>query len=104
VLGTRQVEKRLHTFISYGDPPPPLSPATDASGIAKVTVNWGDRTPLVQLKLGFHRSFHTYLKPGRYRVTVTVTDKASNTTRTVTVVKVNPKPKPKKKHKKGPTK
>jgi hypothetical protein len=104
VLGTRQVDKRLHTFVSYGDPPPPLSPAADASGLAKVTVNWGDRTRVATLKLGFHRSFHTYLKPGTYRVTVTVTDKASNTTRTVTVVKVKPKPKPKKKHKKGPTK
>jgi hypothetical protein len=104
VLGTREVLKRLHVFVSYGDPPPPLSPPIDASGIAKVTINWGDRTPPVKLKLGFHRSFHTYLKPGRYKVTVTVTDKASNTTRTVTTVKVKPKPKPKKKHKKGPAK
>jgi hypothetical protein len=102
VLGTRRVLKRLHTFISYGDPPPPLSPAADASGIAKVTVNWGDRTPLVKLKLVNHRSFHTYLKPGRYTVTVTVGDKAGNTTRTVTHIKVKPKPKPKKKPKKKP--
>jgi hypothetical protein len=101
VLGTREVLKRLHVFVSYGDPPPPLSPAADASGIAKVSVNWGDRTRLVALKVGNHRSFHTYLKPGRYRVTVTVTDKASNKTRTVTKVKVKPKPKHKKKPKKG---
>jgi hypothetical protein len=104
VLGTREVLKRLQVFVSYGDPPPPLSPAADASGIGKVSVNWGDRTKLVALKLGNHRSFHTYLKPGRYRVTVTVTDKAGNTTRTVTTVKVKPKPKPKKKPKKGSTK
>jgi hypothetical protein len=104
VLGTRQVLKRLHTFISYGDPPPALSPAADASGIAKVTVNWGDHSRLVKLKLVNHRSFHTYLKPGRYTVTVTVIDKAGNTTRTVSLVKVKPKPKPKppKKHKKTP--
>lgn len=101
VLGTRQVLKRLHAFINYGDPPPPLQPAADASGIAKVTINWGDRTQLVALKLGYHRSFHTYVKPGRYRVTVTVTDKAGNRTRTVTTVKIKPKPKPKRKHKKG---
>ncbi|MGZ4255003.1 MAG: PKD domain-containing protein [Solirubrobacteraceae bacterium] len=104
VLGTRQVLKRLHVFVSYGDPPPPLSPAADASGVAKVTVNWGDRTKLVTLKLGNRRSFHTYLKPGRYRVTVTVTDRAGNTTRTITTVKVKPKPKPHKKPKKGATK
>ena len=94
VLGNKQVLKRLHTYISYGDPPPPLSPGTDASGIAKVTVNWGDHTPVVGLKLGNHRSFHAYQKPGRYTVTVTVSDKAGNTTRTVTIVKVKPKPKP----------
>jgi len=104
VLGTRQVLKRLHVFVSYGDPPPPLSPAADASGIAKVTVDWGDHTKLVALRLGSHRSFHTYVKPGRYTVTVTVTDKAGNRTRTVTTVKVKPKPKPKKKPKKGATK
>ena len=74
------------------------------SGIAKVTLSWGDRTPLVTLRVGNHRSFHTYLKPGSYRVTVTVLDKAGNKTRTVTVVKVKPKPKPKKKHKKGTSK
>jgi hypothetical protein len=102
VLGTRQVLKSVHTFTSYGDPPPPLSPAADASGIAKVTVSWGDHTPLVKLKLGAHRSFHTYLKPGRYKVTVAVSDKAGNTTRTVTIVKVKPKPKPKPKKKKHP--
>jgi hypothetical protein len=104
VLGTRRVLKRLHTFISYGDPPPALSPAADASGIAKVTVSWGDHTRLVKLGLVNHRSFHTYLRPGRYTVTVTVSDQAGNTTRTVTLVKVKPKPKPKrhKKHKKTP--
>lgn len=103
VLGTRRVLKRLHTFISYRDPAPPLEPTRDASGVAKVTVNWGDRTPLAKLKpLVNHRSFHTYLRPGSYKVTVTVTDKAGNTTRTVTIVKVKPKPKPKKKkHPKG---
>ena len=69
-----------------------------------MTVSWGDRTKLVTLKLGNHRSFHTYVKPGRYTVTVTVTDKAGNRTRTVTTVKVKPKPKPHKKPKKGATK
>jgi hypothetical protein len=102
VLGTKQVLKRLQAFISYGDPPPPLSPAADASGIAKVTLKWGDRTPPVTLTLGRHRSFHTYLKPSRYKVTVTVSDKAGNTTRTVTTVDV--KPTPKKKSKKKPKK
>ena len=93
-------------MITDKDQPPVGAPAADASGVAKVTVNWGDRTKLVALRLGNHRSFHTYLKPGRYAVTVTVTDKAGNRTRTVTTVKVKPKPKPKphKKPKKGATK
>ena len=54
-------------------------------------VQWGDRTS-TRLRLGRHRSFHAYRRPGRYRVTVTVTDKAGNVKRVVSVIKVT-KPK-----------
>jgi hypothetical protein len=101
VLGTRRVSSRLQAYISYLDAPPPLLPATDASGVAKVTVDWGDRTPRFKMKLGNHRAFHPYAKAGRYRVTVTVVDVAGNTTRAATVVKVKPKAKP---HRKRPHK
>jgi hypothetical protein len=98
VLGTRRIGKRLQVLIRDADLPPEGQPPPDASGLAKVTVNWGDRT-LVRLATARHRSFHTYLKPGRYRVTVTAVDRAGNTTRVLATVKIKPKPRPhKKKH------
>jgi len=87
VYGRRLVGSRLHLYVSYGDLPQPGEPRSDASGLAKVVVKWGDRTATT-LRLGFHRSFHVYRRPGRYTVTVTVTDKAGNVSRTVTTIKV----------------
>jgi hypothetical protein len=98
VLGSRWTGKRLHVFIKDADLPPAGQPATDASGLAKVTVNWGDHT-LAHLGTARHRSFHTYVRPGRYRVSVTAVDRAGNTTRAVVAVKIKPKPRPhKRKH------
>jgi hypothetical protein len=98
VLGTRRIDKRLHVFIKDADLAPPGLPSTDASGLAKVSVNWGDHK-LIHLAANRHRSFHTYVKPGRYRVAVTAVDRAGNATRVVVTVKIKPKPRPhKKKH------
>ena len=100
VTGTRQIDRRLRVMITDSDQPPIGAPATDASGLAKLTVNWSDHT-LLKLGLRSHRSFHTYARRGRYRITVTATDKAGNVTRVTKVIQVKPKPKPKpKKHKK----
>jgi hypothetical protein len=99
VLGTRRIDKRLQVLIRDADLAPPGEPSTDASGLAKVSVNWGDHK-LIHLRTNRHRSFHTYVKPGRYRVTVTAVDRAGNTTRVVVTVKIKPKPRPhRKKHK-----
>jgi hypothetical protein len=106
VLGTPRVDKRLHVFIRDADLPPAGEPPTDASGLAKVTVNWGDHHPLIRgdhtlirLATASHRAFHTYPKPGGYRVTVTAVDRAGNTTRLSVMVKIKPKPRPhKRKH------
>ncbi len=59
-------------------------------------MNWGDHT-LIHLATARHRSFHTYVKPGRYRVTVTAADRAGNTTRVVVTVKIKPSRTPHKK-------
>lgn len=96
LFGTRQVHKRLHVFVPYTDPPPPGEPAANASGVASVLVSWGDAT-VSHPKLGRHRSFHTYSRPGTYTITAAVTDRAGNVGRAVLVVKIKPKPKPKKK-------
>jgi PKD domain-containing protein len=100
VTGPRRINRRLRVIIADSDQPPIGASSTDASGLSKLTVNWSDHT-LLRLGLRNHRSFHTYVRTGRYRVTVTATDKAGNVTRVTKIIKVKPKPKPKE-HKKPP--
>jgi hypothetical protein len=95
--GTKLIGRRVSTFLTYSDPPPPGEPAADASGVASAVVNWGDTT-VSRLHVGWHRSFHTYTIPGTYRITAVLTDKAGNVGRVVLTVKIRkPKPKPKQK-------
>jgi hypothetical protein len=104
VTGRRRIDRPLRVLVTDSDLPPIGAASTDASGLAKLTVNWSDHT-LLKLGLRDHRSFHTYAHPGRYRVTVTATDKAGNVTRVTKVIRVEPKPKLKpkpKNHKKRP--
>jgi hypothetical protein len=96
--GTRRIGSRLRVFMTAKDQPPAGEPATDASGVSKVTVRWSDHT-LIRLGLTRHRSSHAYARPGRYRVTATVTDRAGNVTRVVQFVKIKPKRRP---HQKRP--
>jgi len=91
VYGRALVRSELHVFVSYIDLPPSGEPPADASGIAKVVVLWGDGT-ISQVRLGLHRSFHSYRRPGRYRIAAVVTDRAGNVTRVVTYLRVT-KPK-----------
>ncbi len=78
---------RLHVFATYADLPPVNQPAADASGVATVTIAWGDGT-MVKLLLGAHRSYHAYTRPGRYRITMVVTDKAGNVARAFLEVRI----------------
>jgi hypothetical protein len=82
--------------VSYTDAPPPLPPA-DASGIAQVTVNWGDGSRFV---IG-HGKFHVYTRPGRYKVIVVVKDRAGNTTTVVTYLRIAPRHPAKHAHRHG---
>jgi len=93
LYGRPLVGSTLHVYVTYVDLPPAGEPPSDASGVAKVVVRWGDGT-VASLQPGVHRSFHAYRRPGRYQIAVVVTDKAGNATRVVSVVKVT-KPKPK---------
>ena len=61
----------------YRDAPPAGLPPADASGVAGLTVHWGDGT-LTRVKPGAHRLDHVYRRAGRYRVTVVIVDKAGN--------------------------
>ena len=63
----------------YRDAPPTGLPGADASGVAKVTIRWGDGT-VTHVRLGTHRVLHAYRRRGRYKIAVTVSDRAGNQT------------------------
>jgi hypothetical protein len=101
--GSRIVKTAQQIRVSYSDPPPPGQSKAVASGVAMVTVKWGDGS--AQARIRRTTAAHTYRRPRAYTVTVTVTDRAGNAT-VVTrklQIKPKPKPKPKKKKKKGRT-
>jgi hypothetical protein len=80
--GRRRVGSDEVARLTYSDPAP-------ASGVAKLTIRWGDGT-VAQIKPGTHRVVHVYRRPGRYKITVTVADRAGNQTTVVRRVKINP--------------
>lgn len=65
--------------LGYRDPPQPGEPPSDASGVARVLIRWGDGTT-TRLKLGTHKVSHAYRNAGRYGITVLVYDRAGNLT------------------------
>ncbi len=87
--GTKRVGSLLHVYVSYNDTPPGL-PAADGSGVASVSVNWGDGS-IYQIR---HGKFHIYRRPGLYLLRVTVTDRAGNVTKLSHWLRIKPKPKP----------
>jgi hypothetical protein len=78
---------KLHAKLSYADLPPAGEPASDASGVARVVILWGDGA-VTRLRLGAHRTDHVYRRVGRYRITVLVSDRAGNVTRVVMKLKI----------------
>ncbi|MGH2885172.1 MAG: PKD domain-containing protein, partial [Solirubrobacteraceae bacterium] len=79
--GRRRAGSTEIVRLTYHDPAP-------ASGIAKLTIRWGDGT-VTSVKPGTHRIAHVYRRPGRYKITVTVADRAGNQTTVVRHVKIN---------------
>ncbi len=73
--------------LRYRDAPPRGLRQSAASGVAKLTVGWGDGS-VTHLKPGEHRFAHTYRRPGRYTITVTVYDRAGNRRTVVRHVKI----------------
>jgi hypothetical protein len=101
--GSRRLGSTVTLRISYRDAPPAGLPGSDASGVAGLTIRWGDGT-VTHVKLGTHRIAHRYRRARRYRVTVTVVDRAGNRTSAVRRVKITKppakgKPAPGKRHK-----
>jgi hypothetical protein len=87
VSGTRRVGKAMALRLLYRDAPLAGLPQSDASGVAGLTIRWGDGT-VTRIKPGTHRVEHSYRRPGRYRVTVIATDRAGNQARVVRRVKI----------------
>ncbi len=75
--------------LRYRDAPPRGLRPSAASGVAKLTIRWGDGT-VSHLTPGDHRVSHAYRRPGRYAITVTVYDRAGNKTTVVRHVKIGP--------------
>lgn len=85
--GARHAGAKLTLGLRYRDAPPAGLPSRDASGVAKLTVYWGDRA-VAHLKAGAHRETHVYRRPGRYRITVWITDRAGNSRKLVKIVRI----------------
>ena len=93
--GRRRVGSELHAYVTYTDAPPPER-ASQASGIADVSIDWGDKHHFHIA----HGKYHAYAKAGSYTLRVVVSDRAGNRTTITQKIKVVPKPKPKPKPKK----
>ena len=87
ISGARTVGSKIRVRTRYRDLPPAREVSRDASGVAKVVVNWGDRS-VARIRLGSHLAFHAYKRPARYRVTLLVTDRAGNATRVVLRIRI----------------
>jgi hypothetical protein len=78
--------------LTYRDAPPGGLPVADASGVAGLTVRWGDGS-VTRVKPGTHRLNHIYRRARRYQVTIVIVDRAGNQrtlTRGVEIKKPSP--------------
>lgn len=92
--GPRLVGSHLTLRLSYRDAPPAGRPGSDASGVASLTIRWGDGS-VIHVRPGTHRIVHRYRRAARHVVTVTIVDRAGNKSTVVRKVKIaKPKPKP----------
>jgi hypothetical protein len=92
------VHARVGVRITYSDPPGTGEPPSDASGVANVTVGWGDGSHAV-VPLGVHRISHVYANRRPYTITLVVTDAAGNAASAKAAVLVAA---PKPRNKRGP--
>lgn len=96
--GKRRVGRAVRARLSYADLPPALAPPAAASGVARVTVRWGDGTATTIRRHGRFAT-HRYSRARTYTVVLVVTDRAGNSTRVAARLKIlkpaqKPKPKP----------
>lgn len=58
------------------------------SGVRRLAVDWGDRTPKLVKRRSKARGSHRYLRPGRYRLKVTATDRVGNRSRKIVRLRI----------------
>ena len=87
LTGAKRPRSPLHIDVTYTDVSQGVAPA-DASGVASVVVNWGDRT-VHRIR---HTDVHSYARPGLYLLRVTVTDRAGNATKLGKWIRIAAKP------------
>jgi hypothetical protein len=78
LTGSRAVDSSVKAAVRYGDLPPRGLPRSDASGVALVTVAWGDGTPAQRIRRT--SAEHVYTRARTYTVRITATDRAGNVT------------------------
>ena len=96
--GVRIVGQRQTLAVSAIDPPPPGQPSAAASGVAQITVRWGDGT-VRRVSRTSATITHVYRRRGSDTVLVTATDRAGNRTTISRRLTIRPKPKKPKKTK-----
>jgi len=85
--GSPLVARIVRARVAYADPPPVGEPLSDASGVARIVIRWGDGTS-TRVRVGAHVSAHVYGRSGHYRITVLVSDRAGNVTRVSVRLKI----------------
>lgn len=78
VSGPRRALATLRLTVTATDTPTGTArkaAGVATSGIARITVTWGDRTPAELIRRGAR---HAYARPGRYTLLVQVVDRAGN--------------------------
>jgi hypothetical protein len=87
LTGRMRTRAVLRLTVAAFDTPNPTQPGARASGIARVTVLWGDGTRAVNAtRRG--RLAHAYRLRGLYRLRVTATDRAGNVTSVTHYVRI----------------
>ncbi len=83
VTGLRRVGRSLRIKVAASDPPRTSGRRT--SGVGRIVVSFGDGSRRREIR---RSTFHSYRRPGRYRLLVTVVDRAGNVARYRPVVRI----------------
>lgn len=92
--GARQAGSALRLAVQATDTPTGTARKAQGvltSGVRAIVVDWGDRTPALQIRQGAQ---HAYARPGRYVLRLLVTDRAGNRTTLRQVLRIAKPPRP----------